>query len=272
MLSYSTLGLPAWDIGDLCVLLQRFGFEGIEIALTPEMIASRGDADFWSRAAEDASAPGIRITCLHLGHPRLHPGGIQLPSLLSADPSRRAYWIDCVAAAFEIATRLQCPLVAATSGLPREDLSREDSWELLLSSVAKILEGHQHGSTFLIEHEPEHFIRTSHDLIELNRRTDGRVNTNLDVGHLEVAGEPLDDAIDRLGPLIRNVHLEDIRDRRHQHLLPGDGDIDFSEVAAALQRIQYSGPVTADLYPFAAAPIPALLRAREAFGGLARAG
>jgi protein FrlC len=264
ILCYSTLGLPEWPIEDLCQLLRQFGYSGIEIALTPAHIERRGDEPYWTAARTAAERAELEITCLHLGNPRLY-GDPQAPRLLHRDPARRGAQVGLAAAAFEIASRVGCPMIAAASGAMEPAMSEPEAWDMLLASIEMMLASLPAGCQFLIEHEPEHFIRTTDQILELFRRTGGKVGCNLDVGHLEVAGEPIGGSIERLGGVIRNVHLEDIRGRRHQHLMPGEGEIDFDRARSALAKIGYKGPLTADLYPYANAPIQALIRAREAF-------
>lgn len=271
MLCYSTLGLPDWPIEDWCVLLKRFGFDGVEIALTPEHIKRRGDRAFWSECKRSADACGVKFTVLHLGNPRLNPH-LGEPTLINADEKRRQYWINLTKAAFDIARELNCEYVAVASGpaddAPAGGADRETQWRRLVESLEAALEFAPSGCKLLLEHEPEHFIRTSDEMIELNERTGGRVLVNLDVGHLEVNPEPIGESIEKLNGLIKNVHVEDIKDHVHKHLLPGEGDIDFDEVARALRKIGYQGLITADLYPFADRPVVALARAREAFAKL----
>lgn len=269
MLCYSTLGLPPWPLEDLCVLLARFGYQGIEIALDPEQIERRDDAEFWRAVGLAAADTDIRITNLHLGNPRLSaPGTLGEPTLLHDDPGRRRIWLDYARAAMQIAAGLSVPYVTLASGPPNAGLDTAQSWDRLLEAMQTLLAECSEDRTLLLEHEPEHFVRSTDDLLALHESTGGRVGVNLDVGHLEVLGEPLGPAIERLGDRIRNVHLEDIKDRRHRHLLPGDGDIDFAQVGAALKKIGYRGFLTADLYPFADRPIEALRVAHEAFAHL----
>lgn len=267
MLCYSSLGLPDWPIEDQCHLLGRFDYDGIEIAMTPEQFQHRGDADYWKRAGEAARAAGISIVNFHLGNPRLHPQARAEPTLLHRNSDHRRFWIGLVHQAFEIADRLGIEWVTIGSGLPRADLDHDAMWDLLLQSLEEALGGCPSGCTLLVEHEPEHFIRNTDDVLELYRRTGRRVLANVDAGHLEVAGDPIGSSIVRLGAIMRDLHLEDIKDRVHRHLLPGQGDIDFEEIGAALGKIDYKGLVTADLYPYAAAPIGAIQKAHEAFAG-----
>ena len=238
----------------------------MEIALSPDQIANHSEIECWRSLKAVAEENGIAITNLHLGNPKLNPNeDMTRPTLLDTDPDRRNVWVDYLGQAARIAEKLDCPYVTVASGPPNENLNDSESWELLTQTLREGLESIPDGRTLLLEHEPEHFVRGTDDLIALHEKMEGRVLVNLDVGHLEVMREPLGPSIVRLGALIRNVHLEDIKDHRHRHLLPGDGDVDFDEILAALAEIRYRGPLTADLYPFAESPVVALDRAFAAF-------
>jgi len=264
MLCYSSLGLPRWPVPDLCILLKQFGYDGIELALTREQIERSDDNAYWGEMSAGARETGIPITCLHLGNPELYSDP-QKPRLLNEDKAGLEWNIELISRAFEIAESIDCRLVAAACGTLPDGLNREVAWGRLERSIQEILEERRGPVDFLIEHEPEHFIRTVDDILQLFDLSEGQVFCNLDVGHLEVSGDPIGASIERLGSIIKDVHLEDIQDRRHQHLMPGDGEIDFGQIAQALKKIGYAGPVTVDLYPFADRPIPAIKRAREAF-------
>jgi sugar phosphate isomerase/epimerase len=70
----------------------------------------------------------------------------------------------------------------------------------------------------------------------------------LDIGHLWCQGElPLADAIARWGPRIVNVHIEDMRAGVHEHLMFGEGEIQFPPVLEALARAGYRGPLHVEL-------------------------
>lgn len=265
MLCYSSLGLPDWPIGDLCALLKQFDFGGIEIALTPEQIRRRSDDAFWGDCLGVSRSYGVAITNLHLGNPRLNPSPGE-PTLLHDNPARRSLWLGYIDAAYEIAARVGCGFVTIASGPSHTSTSTVESWRRLLSVLRESLARRPNSCTLLLEHEPEHFIRSTRDLQRLHDETEGQVFVNLDIGHLEVIGESISESIEALGGLIKNVHLEDIKDRRHRHLLPGEGDIDFGATGEVLKKIGYEGLLTADLYPYADRPIYAMAKAREAFG------
>ena len=63
--------------------------------------------------------------------------------------------------------------------------------------------------------------------------------------------------IPRLSEYIEHFHLADIKDRRHYHLIPGLGSIDFKTVFESMEKINYNGFVTVELYPYKNNPIEA---------------
>jgi sugar phosphate isomerase/epimerase len=70
----------------------------------------------------------------------------------------------------------------------------------------------------------------------------------LDVGHLHCQGEtPIADMIRRWAPRLVNVHLEDMRAGRHEHLMFGEGEMDFPPVLRTLAEVGYTGGVCVEL-------------------------
>jgi sugar phosphate isomerase/epimerase len=80
-----------------------------------------------------------------------------------------------------------------------------------------------------------------------------RVETDLlrltiDVGHLHCQGElPIADKIRHWRDRLVNIHIEDMRAGIHEHLMFGDGEIDFPPIIAALREINYTGPINVEL-------------------------
>ena len=91
----------------------------------------------------------------------------------------------------------------------------------------------------------------------------------LDTGHINVTArslgrdpiEYLQAHIDRLGPRLQHLHLDDNHGDLDAHLLPGEGNFDFAAAYAALQRAGYAGWLSAELMMFGANP-----RAADAAG------
>jgi sugar phosphate isomerase/epimerase len=99
------------------------------------------------------------------------------------------------------------------------------------------------------EPEPGMFIDTMPKYTELLRRM-ARENfgLTLDIGHLHCQGEtPIAAQIDAWRDRLWNVHIEDMRRGVHEHLMFGEGEIDFPPVLAALESIGYAGGIHVEL-------------------------
>ena len=104
------------------------------------------------------------------------------------------------------------------------------------------------------EPEPGMFIDTLARYADLLAELDAaRVETDLlrltiDVGHLHCQGElPIADKIRHWRDRLVNVHIEDMRAGVHEHLMFGEGEIDFPPVIAALREIGYAGLLNVEL-------------------------
>jgi len=70
----------------------------------------------------------------------------------------------------------------------------------------------------------------------------------LDVGHLLCTGDlPVAGQIRQLGPRLVHVHLDDIRDGRHEHRMFGEGVLDLPETLGALLEVGYAGMAAVEL-------------------------
>jgi sugar phosphate isomerase/epimerase len=70
----------------------------------------------------------------------------------------------------------------------------------------------------------------------------------IDVGHLHCQGEtPIAEQLVRWQDRLRNVHIEDMRRGVHDHLMFGEGEVDFGPVLRTLRAIGYAGGVHVEL-------------------------
>jgi fructoselysine 3-epimerase len=69
----------------------------------------------------------------------------------------------------------------------------------------------------------------------------------LDNGHAAVVGESPADAVRSLGHYLYHVHVDDNNGLRDQHLVPGDGSLEFGSFLAALREVNYTGFLCAEL-------------------------
>jgi len=89
------------------------------------------------------------------------------------------------------------------------------------------------------------------------------------VGHAWCAGDDPAESVRLLAPYLKHLHLEDIKDRRHYHLIPGEGgEIDFAAIRRALDEVGYQGAAAVELYTYADAPDRAAAEAYKALAPL----
>jgi sugar phosphate isomerase/epimerase len=105
------------------------------------------------------------------------------------------------------------------------------------------------GVRLAFEPEPGMFVDTMNRFAELHARVaHPSFGLTIDVGHLHCQGEvPIGDHLRRWQQWLWNVHIEDMRRGVHDHLMFGEGEIDFAEVVGVLEEIGYAGGVHVEL-------------------------
>jgi sugar phosphate isomerase/epimerase len=70
----------------------------------------------------------------------------------------------------------------------------------------------------------------------------------IDVGHVHCLDDgPIPEVLERWKDRLFNIHIEDMRRGVHDHLMFGEGEIDFAPVLATLREIGYEGGVHVEL-------------------------
>jgi sugar phosphate isomerase/epimerase len=187
------------------------------------------------------------------------------PSLAHPDAGLRQWRIDYSKKCVDIAASLGAPTVSVTSGRPVPGILPSQSMTLLHDSLKELLEyAAQRSIRIGIEYEPGLLVERYEELAALIE-TIGSPNlgANLDLGHSHVLGEDPGTVISGLGSRIFHAHIEDIKGRKHYHLIPGTGDIDFPKLLATLTRHGYEGFVTVELYTYPDRPEQAAMEALE---------
>ena len=142
------------------------------------------------------------------------------------------------------------PLLIECAGALRGSVSRQRALDWLVEGLRELLQyATERGVTIGFEPEPGMLIDCMTGYEELLGRVDAaNFRLTLDVGHLHCQGEvPIEDYIRRWAPRLVNVHLEDMRRGVHEHLMFGEGQIDFPPVLRALAEAGYPGGVHVEL-------------------------
>lgn len=170
------------------------------------------------------------------------------PTLMTRDAAARSRRLDFYRRSALIGRDLGAQVLSFWSGIDRAP--GPDSAALVRDGVAATVAiVRDHGLVAALEPEPGMAIARLEQWHGLARElgTDAPALT-LDIGHLyaEWEGDPaglVAASVDKLA----QVHLEDMRRGIHEHLVPGDGEVDFAAVLGALRRGGYAGPVCFEL-------------------------
>ena len=174
------------------------------------------------------------------------------PSLANPDRSLRQWRIEYSKKCIDMAQALGASCVSITSGRPVPGIAPEKSMDLLRESLARILEyAAQESIRIGIEYEPGILVECCEELAALLAdMSSPYLGANLDLGHSHVLGEDPETVIGGLASKIFHIHLEDIRARKHYHLIPGMGDMDFAKLFKLLGNHGYEGFATVELYTY----------------------
>lgn len=189
------------------------------------------------------------------------------PSWIEPDPHYRRIRVEHTKRCLTLARELGAACITTEPGGPVEPgASWSQALALFVEEIKPVAEhAENEGVLLLVEPEPGLLLETMDQFLEFRRHIDSpAVGLNFDIGHAFCVGDEPSTTIPRLAEHIRHIHLEDIAITRvHQHLVPGDGAIDFAATLRAIRSIDYQGWVTIELYPYIENPDDAAYRARQ---------
>lgn len=184
------------------------------------------------------------------------------PSLANPETSERRWRIEYTKRCIEIAADLGSPNVSITSGRMVPGTDPMESMTFLKDSLSELIPfAENHGVRLGIEYEPGLLIECCEELRALlTEMRSPWLGANLDIGHSHVLGEDPEEVISSLGTAVFHIHLEDIRSRKHYHLIPGTGNLDFKRIFDLFAQHGIDGFATVELYTYPHAPNEAAAR------------
>jgi L-ribulose-5-phosphate 3-epimerase len=251
---YNTNGFAHHSPKDAILVLRELGYEGVAITIDHHLLNpfhEEGlDERVW-RMNTFLENHGIERTVIETGaRYLLDPWRKHQPTLLSPTEEERELRANLIVFAIRIAGLLGSDAVSFWSGAPADDAPPTVLMDRLADECRKLCAVAERENVRLaFEPEPGMFIDTMGKFEELFARVDHpRFGLTLDVGHLQCLNElPIGPQIRRWKDRLWNVHIEDMRRGTHEHLMFGEGEIDFNEVFAALRQIEYKGGVFVEL-------------------------
>ena len=251
LLGYNTNGLAHHDLFDAVALLADIGYRSVAITIDHGALSPRED---WrpqlKRLRSMLDGLGMRSVIETGARFLLDPAMKHEPTLVSADAAGRAKRIEFYRHAIRCAAELRSDCVSLWSGILHQPIAHGEAMALLAAGLGEVLdEAQATGVAIGFEPEPGMLVDSMARFEELLALVDRpNLKLTLDVGHVECEGEgPIGDQVRRWAPRLVNVHLEDMRRGRHEHLMFGEGQIDFPPILGALANVGYQGGIHVEL-------------------------
>jgi sugar phosphate isomerase/epimerase len=251
-LGYNTNGLAHHSLPAAIELLAGIGYRSVAITVDYGVLNPFGKhfADELHEARELLARHQMRSVIETGARYLLDPWHKHHPTLLSPKSAGRPRRIEFVRHAVDIAVALNSDCVSLWSGVLPADDDPRDGLHRLADGLQIVLDyAGRYGMKLGFEPEPGMLVDTMDRFAELIRLVDSPfLKLTLDIGHLHCQREtPIADVIYRWYRRLVNVHIEDMRHGMHEHLMFGEGEIDFPPVLTALADVGYDGPLHVEL-------------------------
>jgi fructoselysine 3-epimerase len=256
--SFSTNAFGRHSVFDAVERIAALGYEGVELlADVPHLYADSVTASDLDRLKELLGRTGLAVANINANtavgyYERRFWEPLFEPSLANPDPEARRWRIDYSKKCIDLAYALASPCVSVTSGRLVPGCEPEEAMDFLRESLGDVLTYAGERSVRIgMEYEPGLLVERYEELAALLGEIDSPcLGANLDLGHSHVLGEDPAKVIRGLSGKIFHLHVEDIRARKHYHLIPGTGDMDFAGLFQILDEQGYKGFATVELYTY----------------------
>jgi sugar phosphate isomerase/epimerase len=252
LFGYNTNGFAHHRLSDALCILARLGYGSVAITMDHDALDPY-QVDLAKRVTRVRSMiQRFGLHCVVETGARfvLDPWHKHQPTLISGKIEQRQQRLDYLTTAIEIAMQFDADAVSFWSGAPNDDAPSKVLMDRLVEGC-KVLCGtaEKYQMRLAFETEPGMFIDTLAKFEELHKRVDHPLfGLTIDIGHLHCMDDgPIPDKLNRWKHLLFNIHIEDMKQGVHEHLMFGEGEIDFYEVLGALKQIDYKGGVHVEL-------------------------
>ena len=258
--AFSTNAFTNYSLTQSIEEISKIGYEGVEImcdvphAYPPDMNEDKIKEINNLLIRNNMQISNLNAFTLFALGDTYHPSWIE--NAKNARDLRIKHTLDCI----NLAEKLGAKNISIEPGGPIEmPANREKYLKLFIDGVRQILpQAEKKHVKILVEPEPELLLERSAEFLQFMKEFDSKfLKLNFDIGHFYCVREDPSALVLKLQEYIEHFHMADIKNRKHFHLIPGQGSIDFRKVFATINEIGYDGYVTVELYPYKINPIEA---------------
>ena len=267
-LAYSTNAFKRYSLNEAIRMIAEIGYEGIELLCDsphayPPIFQDKEIHSFKNQIAK------FRLVISNLNAFTLYSiSDVYHPSWIEDDKVSRELRITHTINCIKLAKKIGAKNLSTEPGGPVRGRKTNMKYleKLFMEGLNRVVPiAKEENIKILIEPEPNLLLENSNQFLNFidNLSTDN-VGLNFDIGHFYCVEEDPAEIIYKLSEYIEHFHLADIASNRiHNHLIPGEGSINFRSVFKAIEGIGYKGFVTVELYPYQLCPKEAGKKAYE---------
>jgi sugar phosphate isomerase/epimerase len=265
-LAFSSNAFKRFSLEQCIPLISQIGYSGIEILCDVPHAYPPKDVDVIKIRSlltkHNLEISNLNSFTLYAIKDTYHPSWVEVTGRLRE--IRFEHTKNCI----ELAHRLGCKSVSTEAGgpMPKKSyhpLTLRRRFNKEMNALSRYAE--DQGIKVLIEPEPGLLLENSRDFLSFIKGIGSEyIRLNFDIAHFYCVKEDPAETVHRLSDYIEHFHLSDIATSRiHNHLIPGEGSIDFKSVFRAIVDFGYKGYVTVELYPYQNDPVFAGAKAFE---------
>lgn len=222
---------------------------------TVELYATRTHFDYHAPDATEAlrtwlEDTGVALHSVHAPTTASFAGGRWGDTLSLASPAedQRQLAVAETMASLNVVSGAPFSFLVVHLGIPSKDPAANSRAALARSLEAVAEAAAAVNVTLALELIPN-ALSTAPRLVQWLEDLDlGPAGVCLDIGHAHIVGDAMD-AVETCSGHIVTTHLHDNRGRRDDHLMPGNGGIDWEAVMMAFQKVGYDGAWMLELAP-----------------------
>jgi sugar phosphate isomerase/epimerase len=278
-LAFSTNAFKNYSLKESIRLIREIGYEGVEILCdVPHAYPPCLDEEDILSIQEIISKNNIEISNLN-AFTLYAITDVYHPSWIESDKQLRELRIQHTINCLRLAKKIGAKNISTEPGGPievgndnkynnndfknntdnkRSSYDLEALQEFFVNGIARTSKvAEEYGVKILVEPEPGLLLQNSEQFLKFIKNINSRyVGLNFDMGHFFCVREDPAALIYNLAEHIGHFHLADIAHTRvHNHLIPGQGSVDFASIFKAISEINYQGFITVELYPYQDDPV-----------------
>ncbi|MFL6460019.1 MAG: sugar phosphate isomerase/epimerase family protein [Nitrososphaeraceae archaeon] len=278
-LAFSTNAFKKYSLKESIRLIREIGYEGVEILCdVPHAYPPCLDEEDILSIQEIISKNNVEISNLN-AFTLYAITDVYHPSWIESDKQLRELRIQHTINCLRLANKIGAKNISTEPGGPieagndnkynnndfknntnnkRSSYDLEALQEFFVNGIVRTSKvAEEYGVKILVEPEPGLLLQNSEQFLKFIKNINSHyVGLNFDMGHFFCVREDPAALIYNLAEHIGHFHLADIAHTRvHNHLIPGQGSVDFASIFKAISEINYQGFITVELYPYQDDPV-----------------